>query len=175
MAQLDKLESSLDDAFNKKSPVKLPESSRKSLAGAMWWLALIGGVLQLYVAWNLWYDWRRVDEVLDSINSFAAAYGVDAGGTDLGFMFYASLITLAVSGALLLLATPGLKAMKKAGWNLVFYGLIVNLVYGVVVAFSDYGEMSNLFGAVLSSIVGGFLLFQVRSHFKAGAVAHKAN
>lgn len=173
MAQLDKLEASLDEALNKKAPVKIPENGRKSLAGAMWWLALIGGIAQLYVAWQLWDHWRDYDKVVDAVNSYTALYGVQTADADLGVMFYLSIITLAVSGALLLLASPGLKAMKKAGWNLVFYSLLVNLAYGLFVSFSDYGNLGNLFGAVLGSLVGAYLLFQVRDHFTKSHVPHK--
>ena len=167
MTQLDKLETTLDDSLNKKAPFKLPESSRKSLAGALWWLALVGGLAQLYLAWRLWSDWHRVDQLVDYANSIA---------DDLGPFFYLVLITLAVSGALLLLAAPSLKAMKKAGWNLIFYSLLVNVAYGVVSLFSDYGGFSNLFGALLGSLVGAYLLFQVRDHFMKShhTAGHKA-
>lgn len=174
MAQLEKLETKLDDVLNKKAP-KLPESNRKTLAGALWWLALIAGVAQLYVAWHLWDTWHKVDEVANYINAYASAYGVGSTADGLGMSFYLSIATLVVSGALLLLAAPALKAMKKAGWNLVFYSLLVNLVAGVVALFTEYGDLGDLFGAVVGSAVGGYLLFQVRAHFtKHSAVAHKA-
>jgi amino acid transporter len=174
MTQLDKLETSLNEALNKKAPFKLPEDNRKSLAHALWWLALVGGLLQLYLAWRLWDSLHRVNEVIDYINAYAASYGVKSPDNDLGFAFYLVLVTLLVSGVLLLLAAPGLKAMKKAGWDLVFYSLLVNLVYGVIVLFTDYGNLGNLFGAALGSLVGAYLLFQVRDHFiKSHVPAHK--
>lgn len=66
---------------------------------------------------------------------------------------------------MLLLAVPGLKAFKKAGWNLVFYALLINLAYGVIVAFTTYGTFGDLLGAAIGSLIGTYLLFQVRSHF----------
>ena len=175
MSQLEKLETTLDDVLNKKAPVKIPENGRKTLAGALWWLALIGGVAQLYFAWVFWRDWHRVDEALGALNSWARAYGVDTGVADLGFFFYLSIAVLAFSGVLLLMASTGLKAMKKSGWDLLFYGLLVNLVYGIVVAFTDYGTLGDLFGALLGSLIGAYLLFQVRGHFMKSHVAtHKA-
>lgn len=174
MTQLDKLETSLDEALNKKAPFKLPENNRKTLANALWWLALVGGLLQLYLAWRLWDSSHRVNEVIDYLNSYAAAYGVDTRADNLGLAFYLVLLTLLASGALLLLAAPGLKAMKKSGWNLVFYSLLVNLVYGIVTLFTDYGDLGTLFGAALGSLVGAYLLFQVRDHFVKSHVApHK--
>jgi hypothetical protein len=176
MTQLDKLELKLDEALNKKAPVKLPDSSRKTLADSMWWLALIGGLFQLYWAWWLWDKWHVVDRAVDVLNSYAAAFGVRQTDAGLGFSFYLVLVTLLVSGALLLLAAPGLKAKKKTGWNLVFYSLLVNLVYGVIVMFTDYGGFSNLLGALIGSVIGAFLLFQVREYFMKSSTAghHKS-
>jgi hypothetical protein len=172
MTQLEKLEAKLDKLLDKKAPFKLPADSRKSLAGAMWWLAGIAGVLQAYVAWTL-DKWQEVNEFVEAANNFARSFGVDTGASELGFSFYLSLAVLGVSAALLLLAVPGLKAFKKAGWNLVFYGLLVNLVYGVIFAFTSYGGFGDLVGAALGSLIGAYLLFQVRSQF-SGKGAHAA-
>lgn len=177
MGQLDKLEATLGEALDKKAPFKIPEGGRKALAGAMWWLAGLGGLAQMYTAWRLWDNWHVVNEWAEAANAWARAYGVDAGVGELGAGFYLSLVVLAVSGALLLLAVPGLKAFKKAGWNLVFYSLLVNVVYGVVIAFTSYGTFGDLLGAAVGSLVGAYLLFQVRSHFMgktAHTAAHKA-
>jgi len=173
MAQLDNLETKLDEVLNKKAPFKLPESARKTLAGALWWLTGIGGVLQVWAAYTLWKDWHYVDDLAQAANAWARAYGVDTGVGELGIGFYLSLAVLAVSGVLLLLAVAGLKAFKKAGWNLVFYSLLVNLAYGVVVAFTDYGGFGDLIGAAIGSVIGAYLLFQVRGHF-SGKTAHAA-
>ena len=165
MTQLDKLEASLDEALNKKAPFKLPETSRKNLAEMLWIFSLIGGVLQLYLAWRLWDVWHSVGRFVEYLNSYAEIYGVDTGANKLSFAFYLVLFTLLASGVLLLLATPNLKALKKAGWNLVFYSLLLNLLYGVIVLFTDYGNLGNLFGAALGSFIGAYLLFQVRDQF----------
>ncbi len=172
-SQLEKLETVLDESLNKKAP-KLPDSSRKTLAGALWWLALVGGVGQLYLAWSLWDNWHKVDEFLNYGNALAEAYGLPSSSYDLGFEFYLALITLVVSGALLLLASPALKAMKKSGWNLIFYSLLINLVYGLFVVFTSYGDFSNLLGAAVGSLLGAYLLFQVREHFMKSPAHHHA-
>lgn len=170
MRQLNKVETSLDEFFNKQVPIKMSEKARKSLAGAMWWMALIAGIAQLYLAWRLWDSWRALDALADYANSYAATFGVQADVRGPGFLFFCALVAIIVSGALLLLASPGLKEMKKAGWNLIFYSLLVNLAYGVFVLFSDYGDFGHLVGAALGSLVAGFLLFQVRGQFsKSGA------
>lgn len=175
MSQLEKLETTLDESLNKKAPIKLPESGRKTLAGALWWLALIGGLAQLWAAWNLWDYWHKVDEPFNYTNALAEAYGMGNTTDVLGFSFYLVLITLVVSGALLLLAAPALKAMKKSGWNLVFYSVLVNVLYGLFSMFTDYGNFGNLLGALIGSLIGAYLLFQVRDHFVKSHAHHHAS
>ena len=167
MTQLEKLETTLDDVLNKKAP-KLPENGRKSLAGALWWLALVFGVLQLWGAWALW----RVAHQLDYVNSVLDAYGVPTPANNLGMLYYLALIVIVVTAVIALLAAPGLKAMKKQGWNLLFYSMLVNVAYGVVVLFASYGGFGNMVVALLGSVVGAYLLFQVRGEFMK-AHAHK--
>ena len=170
MGQLDKLETTLDGVFNKNSPVKIPPEGRKTLAGALWWLALVFGILQLWAAWGYW----RVGHLIDYANSLSVMYGGDVMSRGLGLFYYLTLLVLIVVGVLSLLAAPGLKAMRKAGWNLLFYSLLVNVVYGVIRLFSDYGGMGDLFWALASSAIGAFLLFQVRDNFvKSQPASHK--
>lgn len=172
MAQLDKLETALDDTLNKKAPFKIPENGRQSLAGALWWLALIFGVLQLWAAWAFWRSAHYVDRLVDYANSLSSLYGGPMVN-HLGFFFYVSLVVLLLSAVLMLLAAPQLKAMRKAGWNLLFYGLLVNVAYSVVVLFADYGGFDNFLWGLVSSVVGAYLLFQVRDQFMKSH--HKAS
>ena len=175
MAQLDKLETTLDDMLNKKAPFKIPEDGRKTLAGALWWLALIFGVLQLWSAWALWNVAHIADPLVDYANSISAAYGVGPVVNSLGFFYYLALAVIAAVGIVSLLAAPGLKAMKKSGWNLLFYAMLVNVAYGVVILFEHYGGFGDMLAAFVSSLIGAYLLFQVRSQFmKSHAVSKKS-
>jgi hypothetical protein len=176
MGQLDKLETVLDEKLNKKAPIKLPPEGRKSLAPNMWWIALVFGLLQLWAAWDLWRLGHVVNDFVDYANTISKAYGgttVDG----LGFFYYFSLMVLALDAVLLLLAAPGLKAMRKAGWNLLFYSLLVNVAYGVFRMFSGHGGgLDDLVWAVVSSVVGAFILFQVRDFFTGSKPdEHKAD
>ena len=175
MAQVDKLETWLDDVLNKNAPFKLPAKSRKTLAGAMWWLALIGGVLQLWLAWGFWQTAHLVDRLVDYTNALSSIYGDNSVVHHLGMFYYTSLVVLLISAVLLLLAAPHLKAMRKQGWDLVFYGLLITAVYGVVQMFADYGSFSHLLGTLIGSAISAFFLFQVREYFlKSAAAKHKA-
>lgn len=174
MAQVDKLETWLDDALNKNAPFKLPAKSRKTLAEALWWLALLGGVLQLWLAWGFWHVGHLVDRLVDYANTLSSIYG-GTTVSHLGMFYYTSLVVLLVSAVLLLLAAPGLKAMRKQGWDLAFYSLLVNVVYGVFRMFTDYGNVGSLLGALIGSAISAYFLFQVREYFMKTATAkHKA-
>ena len=175
MTQLEKLETVLDDNLNKKAPLKLSEANRKSLAGAMWWLALVAGVLQVWLAWSFWHIAHIVNAIVDTTNSISMAYANSMVVNHLGFFYYLTLITIAVSAVLMLLAAPNLKAMHKQGWNLLFYSLLVNVVFGVLRLFSGYGNIIDLLGALVGSVIGAYLLFQVRDYFmKSDTASHKA-
>lgn len=172
MRQLEKLETVLDDTLNKKAPFKIPEDGRKSLAGAMWWLALLFGLLELWLAWGLWHIGHAADTWVDYANSLSAAYGTPPVAQHLGLFYYLALATLVFTGVLSLLAAPGLKAMKKSGWDMLFYSMLVNAVYGVVSLFTTYGGFGRLVGAMLSSVVGAYLLFQIRGEFMKSHPQH---
>ncbi len=170
MTQLDKLETTLDDVFNKKAPFKLPADGRKNLAGALWWISLVFGLLELWMAWGFWHVGHWVDKLVDYANVYAPYV---QSVQHLGFSYYLTLLVLAASAVLSLLAAPALKAMKKSGWDLLLYGLLLNLAYGVVGMFSYYGGFGRLFGAIISFVVGAFLLFQVREFFMKSAQTKK--
>lgn len=146
---------------------KMSESARKSLAGALWWLALIFGVLQLWAAWALW----RLSDYIEPLNRAAdyvnEYFGRTVVDNSLNFFFYLAVVMVVIEAVILLLAVPGLKAFKKIGWNLLFISVLLNVVYGFVRMFSDVGGglWAFLWGLILSAVVGYFL-FQVRDNFK---------
>ena len=167
-----KLEATLDEALNKKAPVQIPQNGRKALAGALWMIALVMGILQLLAAYWLWEAGHRVDTLVDYANAVSSYYGGgDVAGSHLGLFFYLSLLTMAAVGTLLLIASPALKAMKKDGWNLLFYATIVEVVAAVTLLFTKYGGFGDFLSAMLGALIGAYLLFQVRDHF----VGHKVS
>ena len=166
--QLEKLELALDDLLRKKAPWQMPENGRRALANALWWLALIAGVVQLWAAYEFWRQADKVNEVVDWANSLSSVYGTNVAPQidHLGPFFYLSLLVLAVDGVILLMAVSKLKVHAKMGWNLLFYSMLVNLVYGVIRVFSEYdGGAGTLVWSFVSSLIGAYLLFQVREYF----------
>jgi len=170
---LQKLETALDGVLGKKSSIKLPDDVRKSLSKAMWIIALVVGILQLWSAWQLW-DWgRKVNEAVDYFNSFSSYYG---GNTTegLGLFFWTSLVVMAVVAVMILLATPHLKAMKKNGWNLLFYAVLLEALVAVLRIFSNVGGgMDDFLMAAIGAAIGAYVLFQTRDYF-SGASASSA-
>ncbi|MGH7157519.1 MAG: hypothetical protein ACREGD_00360 [Candidatus Saccharimonadales bacterium] len=146
---------------------KMSEGSRKGLAGALWWLALIFGILQLWAAWSLW----RLSEYIEPLNRAAdylnQYYGRAVTDNSFNFFFYLALVVVLIDAVILLMAVPGLKTFKKIGWNLLFISLLLNIVYGLVRMFSDVGGgFWSLLWSIIVSAAVGYFLFQVRDNFK---------
>lgn len=163
MSALQSLENNLEDLFVKKAPA-LPENGKKMIVEWLPWITLALGLLSLYTAYVLWHWANLTNSLVDYANTISAAYGGPSVVTHrLTVVVWASLAVMAVQAVLYILAFPALKARKKSGWDLLFYALLVNVVYGVVVLFSDYGGVGNLIGSLIGSAVGFYFLFQIRS------------
>lgn len=169
MELVHKAEKALEPLFS--GLPSLPKDTKKGLAGIWPWLALIAGVLQLLAAWWL-FDWaRNADKWIDATNTFLRAYGADTINSGLTAWVWIGIILLAIDGVILLLAYPKLKNGKKLGWDLLFLGALINLVYGVASLFIDgRGGLGSLLWALIGSALGFYLLFQVREHFGGKAI-----
>ena len=98
------------------------------------------------------------------VNSLSAAYGGQpVVSYHVSLITWLAIAVLAVSGVLYLMAYMPTKERKANGWDLMFYALLVNLAYGVLAAFTDYGGIGRLFGSIVSFAIGGWLLFQIKS------------
>lgn len=163
MELVHKAEKALEGIFKSLPP--LPKDAKKGLAGIWPWLVLIGGVLQLWSAWQL-YRWADSwNKVADWANSWARSLGVDTHTSGLTVWVWISIAVLAVTAVLLLLAFPKLQKKEKAGWDLAFLAALINLAYGVLTLFIDGRGAGNLIGALIGSAIGFYLLFQIREFF----------
>lgn len=163
MSALESLEDSLGEVFEK-APA-MPENGKKTLAEWLPWISLVAGVLSVWLAYSLYHIAHNVGRAVDLLNSLAAAYGTKTVG-HMGFTVWLAIGVLAASGVIYLLAFPGLRDRKKAGWNLMFLAALVNVGYGVVALFTDYDGGSRFVGSLVSSAVAFYLLFQIRSLYK---------
>lgn len=176
MSALQGLEKSLDDLFVKQAP-ELPPNGKKALVQYLPWISLVLGVISLWTVYVLWHWAHLANNLINYANSISAAYGGPTiANNRLSFGIWIGLAVLAVEALLYISAYPGLRDHKKSGWNLLFYGLIINVVYGVVILFTSYGGLGNLIWTLVGSAIGFYFLFQIRGSYstsRSGKTAKK--
>lgn len=160
------LEKSLDDVFGAKAQYQLPTGVKDFLVMIVPWLALLSGILGILGAFGIWGAAHYANEVSTLYSAYAPAYRQMV--LQMNAVFWVALVMSLVFAALALLAFPGLKARKKVGWNLMFYSTLLGVLYNIVSAFYyNNGVVGSLIGTVIGAAIGLYLLFQIRSHYKA--------
>jgi len=164
---MEKLESMLNDILVTKAP-KLPANAKKALVDYLPWINVVLGLITLLAAWGLWHWAHMANTLVNYVNNLNQLYGGTAAVTvnRMGFGIWLGIIVLVIEAVLYLAAFPGTRDHKKAGWNLLYYAVLVNVVYAVIVSFTNYGSIGSLIGSLLGSIIGLYLLFQIRSSYK---------
>jgi hypothetical protein len=166
MSAVGTLESKLDGIFGKTAPVQIPENGRKAIVEYLPWINVVLGVLTLWTALTLWHWAHVASDVIDYANSLTQVYGGPAlSKARLTSVVWLGLIVLIVEGLLLLAAFPGTRERKKSGWNLLFYAALINVAYGLVMLFSDYGGVGRLVSTLIGSVIGLYFLFQIRGYY----------
>ncbi|MEJ0073109.1 MAG: hypothetical protein WDN27_03460 [Candidatus Saccharibacteria bacterium] len=172
-------ETKLDEIFVRKAP-KLPDGGKKALVEWAPWISLIVGILTLLSAWSLWHWARAVDGLTNYLNTVCNAYGTTSAcgvsTSRYSLALWLGVIVLVIEGVLYVAAYSGLKARKKQGWNYLYYGALINVVYAIISLFTDYDKVGHFIGALIGSAIGFYLLFQIRSAYlgKSGRVAPAA-
>ena len=162
---MNQLEAKLDTIFEKNAP-KLPAGAKKVIVQYAPWVSLIVGLLSLWAAWALWGLAHTATAFIDYANQLSAAYGGSITTTvDMTLWVWLALAVLVVEAVLYLLAFPGLRDRKKAGWNYLYWGALLNVAYAVVSLFVSYSGVGSFIGALIGSAIGLWLLFQVRSSY----------
>lgn len=172
MSAFPSLEKSLDNIFVKELP-GLPKNVIEFIVKYLPYINLVLGVLTLLAALSLW-QWAHVaNSLIDYANSVSKAYG---GGTistsRMSFMLWLSLIMLFVEAAIYIIAFAPTKARKKSGWDLLFYALLINVVYGVLMIFGR--GIGDLFLSLIGTAIGLYFLFQIRSSYHEAPAAASA-
>jgi hypothetical protein len=156
---------SLEDwlaAVYKGSP-KLAPATKKAMFAVWPWVALIFGVLQLLAALALWRAGHSLDQLTNTINSLYPANAVNL--SHLNVFYWISLVVIVIDGVVLLMAYPKLKIGLKAGWKLLFYGALLNLVYGIFSLFNNYGGFGSLVLQLIVTAIVLYFLFQIRDQY----------
>ena len=124
----------------------IPTNGRQAIVGITPWLALIFGVLG--VAGGL--------AGLGLLTAFSPFMALSNGFGGAAGSLVSAALSLAAA-VLLLVAFPGTKAHKMQGWKMLFWSEAVSVLASIVI-FSVSG--------VLFSLVGFYLLFQIKSYYK---------
>lgn len=128
----------------------LSEKNREGVVKISPWIALIFGILGIVGLLGV------------GGMGLGALSMMGYGGYGLPMLIHLAIALL--SSALLLMSYPGLKAMTKAGWNLAFYSEVVSVAGGVV-GIAMWGG-SDIVGVVIGALIGFWILFEIRSHYK---------
>jgi hypothetical protein len=159
MNSLHKLENTVAGWF-KQAP-HLPSNVTKWLSDNVWWLTLVGVAISVFGILAL-IPFLLGVSVLTS--SYALYAGVDVGRTMLAYWVSFGFLVAVV--AIEAMAIMPLKAKKKQGWDLLFLAVLVSILSSLVGFVVTYG-VSNIFGAVLTALIGGYFLFEIRGSFTA--------
>lgn len=146
-----------------KNAPSLSNNAKESLTKIWPWLALVFGVLQLLVALTLW----RLVHVSNSLITYYGQimnhdYGLSS--TD-KMIIYLSILVVLVDAVILLMAYPKLAKREKSGWDLIFLGSLLNVVFSVLNLLISGRGFGSFISSLIGSAIGFYLLFQVREKF----------
>ena len=140
-----------------------PNEPPKDLVGFLDFYLVKKAPFQLPQPWKeaivQWGPWIAVVLLIISLPGLLFLLGLGAILTPVGGLGYATsfgylAIVLLVELGLTVAALPGLFARKMSGWNLLFYAQLVGFVFRLL--------SLNIIGALVSAVIGFYILFQVR-------------
>ncbi len=135
----------------------LPKGLTKWLAENSWWLTIIGVVLSVFAVFSLLVAMTAGSAVL-------VAVGAPAIG---GMFFVSSLVALVGTGISVVaeaMAIAPLKAMKKRGWDLMFFVLLVSVAMGIVGSLLTANVGGILFG-LIGAAIGAYVMLEFKQYF----------
>jgi len=155
MQQLSGLENSLGALF--KGLPHLPKDWRHWLADNAWWLVLIGVLLGCLAILSL------IPVVL-GITIFTGIIAGPAAGALVIITGIVNMAVLVISVALEAMAITPLKVKQKRGWDLLFLVSLVTFTGAALNALIT-GNVNHIIGLVVGTLVGLYVLFEVRMYF----------
>lgn len=135
----------------------LPKGFTKWLAENSWWLTIIGVVLSAFGIIGLLTTMMAGSVVLAAV-----------GAVGLGGMFFVStLVTLVGYGVSVVaeaMAISPLKAMKKRGWDLLFFALLVSVALSIVGSLLTVNIVGILF-SLIAAAIGIYVALELKPYF----------
>ncbi len=145
---MEQLETTLNEYFGKKAPA-IPQNAKETIVKIAPYLAILSAVFTLPAIFVLFG--------LGGLATSLAPFG--------GMSTVSTIPTMWVSIALLIpvailevMAIPGLFAKTAKAWKYMYWSQIISIISSLV--------QFNLLGAVISGLIGFYLLFQVKSFYK---------
>jgi hypothetical protein len=129
------------------SPIQLPALVRHAIVQYGPWVLVVVGLF-----------WLQAILLLFRIGLFGMT-ALSQFGPGLTSTFAFETIFVVIELALLVMALPGLFKRQIVGWNSALVLVLVSLVYNVYRA--------SLINGLLTAVLGFYVLFQIRSHYKS--------
>lgn len=162
---MEQLENKLNELLVTKMSLKLPEGGKKFLVQAMPWLVLIGAILAVLAGLGSFMAIMALNSAMYGLGSvgYAVTYG-----TNYNLILWLGVIMLAVQAVIGFMAFSPLKERKKKGWNLIFWTDLLYIVYALVNAVLS-ANIGSFILSLVFSVIGLYLLFQIRGAYTASA------
>jgi len=147
----------------------LPKNTTKWIAKNVWWIVTIMVAFSIIGIMSNLYGVINYANFIENAPSYVGIYN-DTLYAD--YWLYTTIVALAFTIAATYYYYKSitlLKAMQKAGWDLLFLVFAINVVRVVVVALVGLNVLlfitSLIFGAIMMA-VAAYLLFELKPHFK---------
>ncbi|HVV25825.1 MAG TPA: hypothetical protein VHC21_02235 [Candidatus Saccharimonadales bacterium] len=168
MSALPALETKLDELFTEWTP-ELSGNARRALARYLPWISLLLGLLTFYSAYLVWH-WAHVS---NQFIIYPGPLGSTAGGSRpvgsrFTFGIWLAIVVLIAEAGLYIAAFRALDDRRRRGWDLFFYALLLNSVFGFIIMLTAYGDFGNFLARLVGSAVGLYLLFQISEFYRTG-------
>ena len=147
--------SMLEPYFTTQAPFQIPTNGREMLVSWLPWINLVGGILCVLAFLPL----LGLAGMVSTISAVA--------GYSTGTYIWIPMLILLAQGVVLLVAFPGLRNNKLSAWKLLFWADVIFFIYNIVSGFvTPSGLISGIVGAIISIVIGMYLLFQIKSYYK---------
>ena len=145
---MEKLEGTLNEYFGKKAPA-LPQPAKEIIVKIAPYLAILSAILIL-PSFLLLLG-------LGGLTTMLAPFGGVRSVALVPTMWISILILIPVA-ILNVIAIPGLFARKAIAWRYMFWGQLISVASNLV--------QLNIVSAIVSALIGFYILFQVKSFYK---------
>lgn len=127
----------------------LPEGGRKVVTDIIPWLSLIFGVLGI------------IGLLGSGMVGMIFSPLVILGGGFSGIILLLTIVLAIACSVFSILAFKPLQAMKKTGWDYLFYALCISTVSMLIGMIAMMGGI----GSVIFTLIGAYLLFEIRARY----------